>query len=71
MWTEEQGVRIKIDRSAELLGTGASRIATACPSRYIMIDDGSTANGRDDVRVGELAVRLIDALQSVDATDQS
>ncbi len=63
MWMEEQGVKINVDRSAELLATGASRIATACPFCYIMIDDGSKANGRDDVRVGDLALHLLDALE--------
>ncbi len=62
MWMEEQGVKINVDRSAELLATGATRIATACPFCYIMLDDGSKANGRDDVVVGDLALHLLDAL---------
>jgi Fe-S oxidoreductase len=70
MWMEEQGVKINVERSAELLATGASRIATACPFCYIMIDDGSKANGRDDVRVGDLALHLLDALDRVEVTEQ-
>ncbi len=62
MWMEEQGVKINVDRSAELLATGASRIATACPFCYIMLDDGTKANQRDDVAVGDLALHLLDAL---------
>ncbi|MST33463.1 4Fe-4S dicluster domain-containing protein [Acidimicrobiaceae bacterium USS-CC1] len=62
MWMEEQGVKINMDRSAELLATGASRIATACPFCYIMLDDGTKAHQREDVRVGDLALHLLDAL---------
>ena len=62
MWMEESGTKINMDRSEELIGTGASRIATACPFCYIMIDDGTKAQGREDIKVGDIALHLLDAL---------
>jgi Fe-S oxidoreductase/nitrate reductase gamma subunit len=62
MWMEESGTKINMDRTEELIGTGASRIATACPFCYIMIDDGAKAHQRDDIKVGDIALHLLDAL---------
>src|SRR5438270_9671860 len=57
MWMEESvGTRVNTERSQELLGTGAGRIAVACPYCYIMIDDGVKENGRDDVLVQAIAM---------------
>jgi hypothetical protein len=59
MWMEESiGKQVNIERSQELLATGASRIATACPFCYVMIDDGVKAQGVEEgqVKVGDLAV---------------
>ncbi|MFQ5556665.1 MAG: (Fe-S)-binding protein [Acidimicrobiales bacterium] len=70
MWMEETiGVKINDTRSVELLATGASRIATACPFCYIMMDDGVKAAGveEDDVRVADIAIHVLDALQAGDA----
>ncbi|NLA35399.1 MAG: 4Fe-4S dicluster domain-containing protein [Actinobacteria bacterium] len=69
MFMEENvGKMINIERSQELLATGASRIATACPFCYVMIDDGVKAEGVDDdqIKVADLAMHLIDALESAD-----
>ena len=64
MWMEEHiGKKVNTERSQELLDTGASRIATACPFCYIMIDDGTKENGRDDVIVQDIAMHLVDALE--------
>jgi Fe-S oxidoreductase/nitrate reductase gamma subunit len=64
MWMEEHtGKKVNTERSQELLATGASRIATACPFCYIMIDDGTKENGRDDVVVQDISMHLIDALE--------
>ena len=47
MWMEESiGVKVNDERAKEALSTGATRIATACPFCYIMLDDGAKAAGR-------------------------
>ena len=54
------------DRDAcELIATGASRIATACPFCYIMIDDGVKGAGKDDdeVKVGDISMHVLEALE--------
>jgi Fe-S oxidoreductase len=64
MWMEESiGKKVNTERSQELIGTGASRIATACPYCYIMIDDGTKENGRDDIIVQDVSMHLLDALE--------
>ncbi len=67
MWMEEHtGKQINVERSQELLATGASRIATACPFCYIMIDDGVKGEGVEDdqVRVADIAIHLLEALEN-------
>jgi Fe-S oxidoreductase/nitrate reductase gamma subunit len=64
MWMEEStGKKVNTERSQELIGTGANRIATACPFCYIMIDDGVKENGRDDIVVQDISMHLIEALE--------
>lgn len=64
MWMEEPtGKNVNSERSQELLGTGASRIATACPFCLVMIDDGVKESGRDDVVVQDISVHVLDALE--------
>jgi Fe-S oxidoreductase len=44
MWMEErQGKRINVERTEELLSTGADTIAVACPFCMTMISDGVKA----------------------------
>jgi Fe-S oxidoreductase len=70
MWMEETiGKKVNDERSQELIATGASRIAVACPYCFIMIDDGTKAAGKeeDEVKVGDIAMHLLDALEAGDA----
>jgi len=69
MWIEEDiGTKINDDRSQELLDTGASRIATACPYCYVMMDDGVRGHGVEDeqVHVADIAMHLLDAIEEGD-----
>jgi Fe-S oxidoreductase len=64
MWMEEStGKKVNTERSQEAIATGATRIATACPFCYIMLDDGVKENGRDDIVVQDIAMHLLDALE--------
>jgi Fe-S oxidoreductase/nitrate reductase gamma subunit len=69
MWMEEStGKKINDERSQQLLATGATRIATACPFCYIMIDDGVKAQGveEDQVKVADISMHLMEALEAGD-----
>jgi Fe-S oxidoreductase/nitrate reductase gamma subunit len=70
MWMEETiGKKVNDERSQELIATGASRIAVACPYCFIMIDDGTKAAGKeeDEVKVGDISMHLLEALERGDA----
>ena len=72
MWMEENtGKNINVERSQELLATGAD-IATACPFCFVMIDDGVKGEGvdEDEVKVGDIAIHPLEALQSKDSQDK-
>lgn len=48
MWMEENvGKRVNVERTEELLATGADQIAVACPFCMTMINDGVTGAGKD------------------------
>ena len=67
MWMEETtGTKVNDARSEELIATGASRIATACPFCYIMIDDGVKGAGKeeDEVRVGDISMHVLEAIEA-------
>jgi predicted flap endonuclease-1-like 5' DNA nuclease len=67
MWMEEDiGVKVNDERAAEALSTGATRVATACPFCYIMLDDGVKGAGveEDQVKVADLAIHLLDAIEN-------
>src|SRR5678815_3483689 len=62
MWMEETiGKKVNDERSQELIATGASRIAVACPYCYIMIDDGTKAAGKeeDEVKVADISMHPV------------
>jgi Fe-S oxidoreductase/nitrate reductase gamma subunit len=70
MWMEETvGKKVNDDRAEELIATGASRIAVACPFCYIMIDDGVKGAGKDEdeVRVADISMHVLEALEESDA----
>jgi Fe-S oxidoreductase/nitrate reductase gamma subunit len=67
MWMEEHiGKQVNVERSQELIETGASRIATACPFCYIMIDDGVKGEGLEDdaVKVADIAMHVLEAIEA-------
>jgi Fe-S oxidoreductase/nitrate reductase gamma subunit len=73
MWMEEHvGKQVNVERSQELIATGASRIATACPFCYIMIDDGVKGEGLEDdqVKVADIAMHLLEALEQGELEEQ-
>jgi Fe-S oxidoreductase/nitrate reductase gamma subunit len=69
MWMEERiGKKVNTERTEEALGTGAKRIAVACPFCYVMFDDGVKEKHADEeVRVQDIAEILVDALRQGDA----
>ncbi|WP_255566559.1 heterodisulfide reductase-related iron-sulfur binding cluster [Iamia sp. SCSIO 61187] len=72
MFMEETvGTKVNDARAEELVGTGASRIATACPFCYIMIDDGVKGMGVDDedVKVADIAMHLVEAIEQGETAD--
>lgn len=71
MWMEESiGVKVNDERAQEAISTGASRVATACPFCYIMLDDGVKAAGaeEDQVKVADIAIHVLEALENGEKT---
>jgi Fe-S oxidoreductase len=65
MWMEETtGKKVNDERAQEAIATGASRVATACPFCYIMLDDGVKGQGVEDdqVKVADIAIHVLDSL---------
>ena len=65
MWMEETiGKKVNDERAQEAIATGASRVATACPFCYIMLDDGVKGQGIEDdaVKVADIAIHVLDSL---------
>ena len=70
MWMEESiGTKVNDERSRELVETGATRVATACPFCYVMMDDGVKAAGKEDdeVKVADLAMHVLEAIEAGEA----
>ena len=71
MWMEENiGVKVNDERAREAIATGATRVATACPFCYIMMDDGVKGAGKDEsaVKVGDIAIHILDAIENGERT---
>ena len=78
MWMEESlGTRVNLERTRQLLETGASTVAVACPFCMTMIEDGvKDKNREEDVKVLDVAEVVAAALvqpeaSQVDAADPS
>jgi Fe-S oxidoreductase len=70
MWMEESiGKKVNDERAQELIATGATRVATACPFCFIMMDDGVKAAGKeeDEVRVADISMHLLEAIERGEA----
>ncbi len=66
MWMEESiGKKVNDERAQEAIATGATRVATACPFCYIMLDDGVKGAGLDEseVRVADISMHLLEAIE--------
>jgi len=68
MWMEENlGSRINVNRTNEALGTGAQRIAVACPFCRVMLTDGLVERQSEglfeDVEVVDIAQMLLAAVK--------
>ena len=67
MWMEESiGTKVNDERAAEAISTGATRVATACPFCYIMLDDGVKAAGieEDQMKVADISIHLLEAIEA-------
>ena len=75
MWMEESiGPKVNDVRARELIETGATKIAVACPFCYIMMDDGVKANlaqagitDEDQVKVADISMHVLDAIERAEA----
>jgi Fe-S oxidoreductase len=70
MWMEESiGTKVNDERAREALSTGATRVATACPFCYIMLDDGVKGAGKEEheVRVADISIHLLEAIERGEA----
>jgi Fe-S oxidoreductase/nitrate reductase gamma subunit len=70
MWMEESvGPKVNDVRARELVDTGATRVAVACPFCYIMMDDGVKAAGKDDdeVKVADISMHVLEAIEKAEA----
>ena len=65
MWMEEHvGKNVNVERAQEAIGTGATRVAVACPFCYVMLEDGVKGEGKDDdVKVQDIAEILVEAIE--------
>jgi Fe-S oxidoreductase/nitrate reductase gamma subunit len=68
MWMEETiGKKVNDERAEELIATGASKVATACPFCFIMLDDGVKGAGAEEtVQVADISMHVLAALEARD-----
>ncbi|MBX3042089.1 MAG: 4Fe-4S dicluster domain-containing protein [Candidatus Kapabacteria bacterium] len=61
---EDQGKRVNIERTEELLETGAKNIAVNCPFCMTMITDGVKAKEIEDVKVKDISEVILENIES-------
>lgn len=61
---EDQGKRVNIERTEELLETGAKTIAVNCPFCMTMITDGVKAKEIEDVKVKDISEVVLESLSN-------
>jgi Fe-S oxidoreductase len=72
MFMEEEGPRVNVNRTQEILDTGCSTVAVACPFCNIMITDGSKElDAEDKLKVLDLAEIVAESLPDRDAVDSA
>jgi Fe-S oxidoreductase/nitrate reductase gamma subunit len=74
MWMEESvGPKVNDVRAQELVDTGATRVAVACPFCYIMMDDGVKASSaeEDTVTVADISMHVLEAIETAEADGRS
>jgi len=79
MWMEESiGPKVNDVRARELVETGATRVAVACPFCYIMMDDGVKAaaaqmgmTDEDEVRVADISMHVLEAIEAAEAAGRT
>ncbi|NPA80577.1 MAG: 4Fe-4S dicluster domain-containing protein [Thermotogae bacterium] len=65
MWLEEKiGKAINVERTEELLRTGAEEIAVACPFCMTMITDGVKTKGKEPTMVKDIAEIIAENLEA-------
>jgi Fe-S oxidoreductase/nitrate reductase gamma subunit len=61
---EDKGKRVNIERTEELLETGAKTIAVNCPFCMTMITDGVKAKEHEDVKVKDISEVILESIQN-------
>jgi Fe-S oxidoreductase len=62
---EHDGKRVNVERTEELMATGASTIAVNCPFCMTMMTDGvKSADKADDVKVRDVSEILLESLKN-------
>jgi Fe-S oxidoreductase len=69
MWMEEQNTnRVNVKRTLQLIDTGATTVASACPFCMTMLSDGLKAKDREDIRQLDVVELLAESCGAGEAT---
>ncbi|MCA9747492.1 MAG: (Fe-S)-binding protein, partial [Romboutsia sp.] len=61
---ETEGKHINIERTEELLSTGAKTIALNCPFCMTMINDGVGSTGAENIQVKDISEILLEHIEA-------